>query len=404
MLYSAPMMVIDPRELRRPKSVAGGIALLYLGFRPFYLLAAALAALSVPLWFAQYAGWLPAPHLGMMWHAHEMIFGFATAVVAGFLLTAVRTWTSRPTPTGLTLAALCVLWLAARVLAFTTWSLATTLVNTAFPLLIAVSLAIPIVRARNWRNAPFVVLLGVISVAALRTGLFLDGTVTAPALPNMQIAVDAVLLLVTMIGGRVLPMFTNNGIPGANAERRPWLDRLAIASVVLVLIVDSVGLAGDPRVALPLFVFAALANAARLGFWKPWKTLRTPLVWVLHGAFAWISLHFVLRALALVFPFRSALSLHALTIGVIGAMIAGMMVRTSRGHTGRLLLADGWDTTIFALVHASVILRVVGGALMPSAYVATVIASGVAFSLAFAIFLVRYTGFACRPRIDGKPG
>ena len=182
---------------------------------------AAFAALSIALWALQFAGWLGTPYLpGPLWHAHEMLFGFALAVVVGFLFTAGRNWSNRPTPTGAPLAALAALWLAGRVLVLTPFGWAAALANAAFPLAAAIALAIPFVRRGNRRNYFFVGLLVLMSGAASPSTSTSSASLRLPALVGIQVALDVVLFIMAVMGGRVIPMFTNNGVPGAKASRR----------------------------------------------------------------------------------------------------------------------------------------------------------------------------------------
>jgi uncharacterized protein involved in response to NO len=149
---------------------------------------------------------------------------------------------------------------------------------------------------------------------------------------------------------------------------------------------------------------AAVAHTGRLYLWQPWRTLATPLVWVLHAAYGWIVIYLVLRALAAVGLVAEPLAVHALTIGAIGGMTMGMMARTARGHTGRPLTADRFEVTCFVLIQLAVVVRVFGGILLPAAYLATVMVSGICWSAAFALFAVRYWPVLSRARIDGKAG
>ncbi len=207
------MRSIEEPAARAPR----GFALWQLGFRPFYLLASAFAALSVALWALEYSGRLPAGYLAApLRHGHEMIFGFALAVVAGFLFTAVRNWTGEPTPTGAHLAAIVALWVAARVAMVLPWPWLAAVLNTAFPLAVAASIAIPLARSGNRRNFFLVALLAGAALAVLMVHLSAMGIVpwTAGA-ASVQASLDLVLFLVVVIAGRVMPMFTNNAIPGA---------------------------------------------------------------------------------------------------------------------------------------------------------------------------------------------
>ncbi len=280
-----------------PTAGPQGIALWQTGFRPFYLLASVFAALSIGLWALQFAGWLGQPYLqGPMWHAHEMLFGFTLAVVVGFLFTAGRNWSNRPTPTGLPLAALAALWVAGRVLVLTPFGWAAAAVNVAFPLVAAVALAVPFIAARNRRNYFFIGLLLLMAVAVLAVHLAQLGLMQLPGWVGIQAALDVMLFIMAVMGGRVIPMFTNNGVPGANATRRPWLEKAALGSVLALLLADALQLQGAPLAALA--GVCAAAHLARWALWQPWKTTHTPLVWVLHAAYFWIPVHLVLRVMA----------------------------------------------------------------------------------------------------------
>ncbi len=382
---------------------AARFALWNLGFRPFYLLASSFAALSILSWVARYAGILPAGRLSTpAWHGHEMLYGYTMAVVAGFLFTAVRNWTGRPTPTGATLMALAALWLAGRVLVLTPFALAAAVVNAAFPIAVAVGIGIPIVRSRSRRNYFFVALMLLLGAAVLAFHLSHLGVLSWPARASLQVGLDVVLFVLAVMGGRVIPMFTSNGIPGVHAARHPVVEKLALGSVLALLAADVLQLPSAVGAALALG--AAVAHAARLRLWQPWRTLRTPLVWVLHLAYLWIVVHLLLRGLAALGLVGELLAVHALTVGAIGGMTIGMMTRTARGHTGRPLVADGFEVACYVLVALAAAIRVFGGMLLPGAYVATVVVSGICWSAAFALYAVRYWPVLSRPRLDGKPG
>lgn len=395
--------IVFIEEPRRPANAPHGWALWSLGFRPFYLLASVFAALSIALWSAQFAGWLRATYLpGPLWHAHEMLFGFALAVIVGFLFTAGRNWTNRPTPSGVPLALLALLWLAGRLLVATPYVWASALVNAAFPIAAAIGLAIPLRAAANRRNYFFVALLVVMGLADLALHLSVVGALALPAFFGVRIGLDVLLFVMAVMAGRVVPMFTNNGVPGAGAERRPTVDRVALASVLALVAADAVGLERAP---LAIFAgFAAAAHAARWAFWKPWRTLRVPLVWILHAGYAWIVIHLALRSAAELGLIASSLATHALTAGAAGALIIGMMTRTSRGHTGRRLQADGFDVASYLLVVLSAVVRVGVPLSMPALTVDAVIASAVLWCAGFALFAIRYAPTLVRPRLDGKPG
>ena len=396
-----PLVVEEPPP--RADTSHARFALWALGFRPLYLVAAVFAAVSIPLWVAQYAGWLAVPYRqGPILHGREMLFGYTLAIIAGFVFTAGRTWTGQPTPTGAALAGYVVLWIAGRVLAFTPWVTLAAAANAAFPLSVAVGIAIPLAKSRNRRNYFFIALFLGFALAALALHLSYAGWLAWPELLSLKVALDLVLFLLAVMGGRVIPMFTNNGVRGTRATRRPVVEKLALGSVLVLLAADLLSAPAAWIAAVSLA--AALAHAVRLGLWQSWRTLRTPLVWVLHAAYAWIVVYLVLRAFSALGMVGEPIAVHALTIGAIGGMTMGMITRTARGHTGRPLIADRFEVACYLLIQAAALIRVFGGMLLPNGYLLTVIVSGVCWSIAFAVYAIRYWPILSRPRIDGKPG
>jgi len=377
-------------------------ALWNLGFRPFYLLASLFSAFSVALWVAQVTGILGHAYLqGPLWHGHEMLFGYTMAVIAGFLLTAVRNWTGRPTPDGASLMALAGLWVAGRVLVLTPYGVAAAVVNAAFPAALALAIGIPLWRARNVRNYFFVGLLLMMSALVLGLHLALLSAVEVPPRLGLWLGLDVVLFIMTVMGGRVIPMFTNNGVPGAGATRNPIVEYVSLGSVLVLFLADLLQVQSVVVAAIALI--AAIAHGARLALWRSWRTLAAPLVWILHAAYAWIVAHLLLRGLSGLDFLGESFAIHALTVGAIGGLTLGMMTRTARGHTGRPLQADRWEIAMFLLVQAAALVRVLGGTVFP-AYLASVQFSGLLWSAAFALYAVRYWPVLTLSRLDGKPG
>jgi uncharacterized protein involved in response to NO len=378
-------------------------ALWELGFRPFYLLASVFAALSIPLWALQFSGLLTHAYLaGPVWHAHEMLFGFALAVIVGFLFTAGRNWTNQATPSGPVLAGLATLWVAGRVLVLTPFGWAAAVANVAFPLAAAVALAVPFIKARNRRNYFFVGLLALMAVAAGFVHLAQLGVAGLPAWAGLQLGLDIVLFIASVMGGRVSPMFTNNGVRGASAIRTSFVEKTALGLVLALLVADAAGVTG-----VPLAVIAAMAcfaHGMRWVLWHPWKTLRVPLVWVLHLAYVWVPVHLALRALAELGVASSSSASHALTVGAIGGLIIGMMTRTARGHTARPLRADRFDTTCYVLVALAAVVRVALPLLAPTHTLVAVQCSATLWSAGFGLYAVRYWPALTWARLDGKPG
>jgi uncharacterized protein involved in response to NO len=236
----------------------------------------------------------------------------------------------------------------------------------------------------------------------LATHLQQLGIVQLPAWIGIQVALDAVLFILAVMGGRVIPMFTNNGVPGAGAVRHARVEQAALASLLLLMVLDMLALQGA-AVALTAAV-AAIAHAIRWALWRPWKTIRTPLVWVLHLAYLWVPLHLVLRAMSQWDWVSPSVAVHALTVGAIGGLIIGMMTRTARGHTARPLLADRWDVTCYALVSLAAFVRVIAPLALPSLLRDAVVTSAFLWSAGFGLYAVRYWPVLTRQRLDGKPG
>ena len=394
--------LLDRRERAAP-SGAPDFALWSLGFRPFYLLAGVFSAVSVLLWAAQYSGWLPSAYLqGPLWHGHEMLFGYTLAVIAGFLLTAVRNWTGQPTPTGVPLMALAALWVLGRVLVLTPLGAAAAVVNAAFPLALAVAIGIPLVRSRNTRNYFFIGLLVLMGGLILALHLAWQGAFEIPPRAGLLLGLDVVLFIMSVMGGRVIPMFTNNGVPGTQATRRAPVESLVLGSVLLLCVADLLRL--PPVVAAVIALAGAVAHGARLFLWQSWRTLSTPLVWILHAAYAWIVAHLVLRGLSGLGLLAESFAVHALTVGAIGGLTLGMMTRTARGHSGRPLVADGFELAMFLLVQAAALARVFGGMVSPGLYMASVQLSGLLWAAAFGLYAIRYWPVLTRSRLDGRPG
>ena len=396
----------DTLKIHRPAAEdrsAQAFALWSLGFRPFYLLAAIFASLSIALWGAQAAGWLTTPYLrGPLWHAHEMIFGFTLAVMTGFLFTAVRNWTSRPTPTGVSLAALALLWLAGRVLVLTPFDVAAACANVAFPLAVAVGIGKALAGSGNRHNFFFVGLLLIMAAAAAVTHAAQLQIAALPAWLGLRAALDVILLVMTVLGGRVIPMFTRNGVAGARVRSSALVERIVPISAVALLFCDVVW--SSPALIAIVLVIGAAAQCWRVLLWRPWQTRRVPLVWILHVGYGWIPFHLALRALSEFDVVAAPLATHALTVGAIGGLTLGMMTRTARGHTGRPLHADTWEIAAYAAVTAAAVTRVLVPLALPGLYNTAISVSAALWSAAYGIYAVRYWPVLTRPRLDGKPG
>lgn len=379
-------------------------ALWNLGFRPFYLLAGTFAVVAMLWWIAQLAGAAggQAYLQGPLWHAHEMIFGYAFAVIVGFLFTAVRNWSNAPTPTGPALAAIAALWLAGRIFGFTPWAIPAAAADIAFALAAAFGIGRPLLAAGNRRNYFFIAVLLGFGAANLAFHLGMSGIVDMPVQRGLQTGLNLVLFLIAVLGGRVIPMFTANGIPGTQPTRHPGIERTALAGIVMLIAADALGL--PAMVIAAIAAVTGIAHAARLALWQPWRTLHKPIVWILHVSYAWIAVHLLLRASALLDIVPPGTATHALTVGAIGGLTLGMMTRTARGHTGLALAASRMETAAYLLVQAGAVVRVFGPLAFPDQYLHTVVASGLLWAIAFALFTLKFWPILTRPRADGREG
>ena len=325
------------------------------GFRPFFGGAALVGALLVPLWIGMLRSAAPSPpHFNpIAWHAHEMLFGYTAAVLAGFLLTAVAKWTKRPTATGAPLMGLFLLWLGGRVVmlpALGVPAMAAAVVDLAFLPALAFTLGRPIVGSRNTRNYGFVVLLLV--MAGANTVLHVRALQGQP-LPRagLQTAVDVVALFMLVVGARIIPQFTGNALK-VETTRSPRWGRVQLALAVAVLGMDVVGAPEEAIAAAALC--AGAATLIRMRGWKTAATRTVPMLWVLHAGYAWVAVAFLLRgAQPYVVAITPSLPVHAMTAGAIGTLTLGMMARVSMGHTGRLIKARPAVTAAFVAMVAA---------------------------------------------------
>lgn len=291
-------------------------------------------------------------------------------------------------------------WLRALVL--TPYGRAAAAAKTAFPLAAAVVLARAFIAGSNRRNYFFIALLVLMAAAALMVHLNKLGVVRPPDWLGIQIALDTILFIMVVMAGRVIPMFTNNGIPGANAASHPIVEKAALGLTLMLLVADTLQVGG---VTLILLLGAgAFAHLCRWTLWRPWKTTRALMVWILHVAYLWIPLHLFLRGLGEAGWVMPTLAFHALTVGAAGGLIIGMMTRTARGHTGRHLEADFGDRTCYFLITGAALVRVFVPLAAPAWTVHALLCSAALWSTCFGFYAVRYWSVLTRPRLDGKPG
>ena len=383
--------------------------ILALGFRPFYLVAAIFAVAAVPAWLVSYAGGVPLGDYlqGMAWHSHEMIFGFAPAVIAGFLLTAVRNWTGQSTPTGAVLAGLVALWLLARLLMLTGVEVAAAVVDVLFLPSLGIAVAIPIWRSRNTRNYKVLAVLTALTLANLCYHLaVLDLLPVGLARVSMTAALDIIAILIAIVGGRVIPAFIGNAVEGASPRHNAGIEIVSVGALLVILVIGLLTpwVAVSSTTWLVVFAIAATGQGIRLLLWQPLRSRGDPLLWMLPVAYSWLPVSLLLRALEMESIVSSGAAMHAFTIGTIASLMVAMMMRSTLGHTGRPLVAGTAEIIAFVLLQLSAIVRVFAGSIVPGVYREAMVVSGVLWTLAFAVFLYRYWPILMRPRIDGRPG
>ena len=377
------------------------------GFRPFFLCGAIYSVALMGLWIAYYhgAGISTGPFDDpVIWHGHEMIFGYTVSIIAGFLLTAVANWTGGAPARQIHLAGLVALWLAGRIVMLTDTSpVIAALVDLAFLPALAVSLSIPLLKSWNKRNFIFLIMLSVLFLCNLATHI---GWGVAARTP-LDLAVIVIAAMIALVGGRIIPAFTvaalrRRGINARNIDQSRT-DTLALVLISLTALLSLVfGLAMPVTSALCAAVSATLFFRYR--YYHTHRVRDDPLVWILHLGYFWICAGFAVLAAA---PFTSlltqSLALHVLTIGGIGSMTLGMIVRVALGHTGRALRAGPIAATAFIIMQAAVILRLAPVVIADFSYMSGIALSGTCWAIAFTIYVARFAHVLCSARPDGKP-
>lgn len=378
-----------------------------LGFRAFFALAGFSALLLILLWNAMFKGSLSlsnyfAPN---EWHAHEMLLGYSVAVMAGFLLTAVKNWTDQPTATGDKLAGLCLLWLYGRILPFYSGLLPDgliALVDFAFLPVLAYQVSQPIIKTKNYRSLVFI---GILLLLALGNGLIHAdklGLMENSAATGLQLVIATIILLILVIAGRVFPFFTERGLTGVLIIKKPLLEGLAIGSAALVFALQLAQVSGT------LLAIAALAagviNIARVACWYNGKIWYVPLLWVLYVGYGWLILGFLFTALSAYALVSASLALHAFTLGGIGVLTLGMMARVSLGHTGRVMKASNAIALAFVLLNLAAVFRVLLPMALPDWYNGLVYSATLSWLAAFALFVFVYAPLLTTARADGQEG
>jgi len=369
-------------------------------FRPFFPLAGLYTAASVLVWVASLYGVMPMPPNGSLWHAHEMLLGFAAAVIAGFVLTAAANWTGQTTTTPRSLGVLVVLWLCARVTAVVpvaAWQTVSAIFDSTVLPVLAGMMTRVLLRSRNRRNYLFIPFLW--GLALINLGFHGSLHAGELVLARQLITLTAWLVgfLMVFMGGRVIPFFSGNRLQ-YTPRQSPWLNWVSTLSALL---------AGVLLVALPqtpwagaTAALAGLSAALRLLLWQPWRTVREPMLWILHGGYAWLAGAYLVAAAVHLGWLRQPLTLpiHVLMAGGLGCLGLGMMARVALGHSGRPIVAGRSLQVAFLLVISAGLLRVASYASWPLGGLAGWGDSAALWAMAFSIYFALFAPLLWRRR------
>lgn len=362
-------------------------------FRPFFLLNAVFALCAIALWLVVlHTPMGLAPEM-LSWHGHEMLVGFGMAAVAGFSLTAVATWTGRPPVSGTPLILLVTLWVIGRLIMLAAarlppWVIGA--VDSAFPVLLAIILAREVFAAGNRRN--FAIVGIAVLLAALNISYHLGVAGIVPELDRVSLflLMHLLLLLITVIGGRIVPNFTANYFRHHNVERLPH-SSIALDTVVIALTVVT-GIYASVAPANPITGYLAFATAAahviRLARWRGLASWREPLLFVLHAGYAWLPIGYALTGSAVFGWFVPTAAVHAFGMGAIGSMILAVMTRVALGHTDRPLHAARMTVIAYGCFAFGILARVLSP--MAGNYAVALDFAGLGWIVAFALFLWVY--------------
>lgn len=342
------------------------------------------------------------------WHAREMLFGFSVAVIAGFFLTAVPNWTGTPPVKGPMLIALTVAWLAGRIaVGFSAFipAFAVAVIDLLMLPMLAILVASAMFKNFSKRNFIFLPILGLLFAANVLIHLEFIGLLEDGASMGLGLALSTIILLITIVGGRVVPAFTTNALRQQGATQLPInfmpLNILGIALVAALLVADMIDT--DHIITGWIAIAAAVANGLRLIFWQGHKFLRQPILWVLHIGFAWLVVGLAAKGLSILHSGIGAqTALHALTAGAIGTMTIAVMSRAALGHTGRALHVNNWMVLSYVLVSAGAAIRLIVPIWLPSYYNEGMLLSGIAWTSALAIFALVYWPILTRPSLSNN--
>lgn len=369
-----------------------------IGFRPFFLGAAAIAVAWMGLWISFLFSGISTHDniMPVLWHGHEMLFGFAMAVIAGFLLTAMQNWTGLKLVTAGQLGLLVAIWLAGRLAfafsgAMPLWLIS--LLDLGFLPLLCLIVTRTLIRAGNRRNYSLIAMLLIFWILNIFMHLEFHYPASGVGYMTLDITVFLATTLLVFMGGRVIPFFTDRRLPGAAPLQWSWLNWASTLTVLALIPVYLI--VGRDIILVPLLLIAAILTAARLLAWKPWHTFGEPILWVLHLGYAWVPVGLLLLAMHLSgtdLPWTAGI--HALMAGAMSTLILGMMARVALGHSGRLITAPPLMVAGFLIITIAAVTRVAAAVLMMPGWL--LIMAALLWAFAFLLYLVVYTPIILR--------
>lgn len=379
-----------------------------LGFRPFFLGGAAIAALVIALWMGVLSGHSFSTNFSAsyIWHAHEMIYGYALGITAGFLLTSTQNWTGMRGVHGKKLQLLVGVWLAGRIVPVLagdnpTWGIVASLVDLSFIPLLVVFLFPYLSIPEQKRNRIFFVCFAILMTGNILVHLDAHTSLSLAHQGDL-LGLGVMVLAITVIGGRVLPFFTKSVIPNARISTTPWLEKAIIPVTLLWMVTKAFDDGG--KLASAVAAVAFFAHLYRWRGWHAWQARSKPILWILHVGYLWLIIGFGLDALLLFMSFVPSLATHAYAVGGVGIITYGMMSRVALGHSGRPIRADRWIVAGYILLNIAALCRVFVPLLMSGFTMKAIFISGWMWVIAFSFYVFRYTPILTKPRIDGKVG
>lgn len=374
------------------------------GFRPFFLMGAIYAIAGMSLWLMQVTGssFMQSPFDDpVLWHGHEMVYGFTMAIVAGFLLTAVANWTGGETARNGGLAGLCALWLAGRAAMNLPEIpyIGAAFLDLSFLPVLALSLSIPLFRSRNRHNFIFLFMLGGLFLCDLHLWVYQDRTA-------LYVALIFIMAMISAIGGRIIPSFTVAGLRRYGlkvSQTDQFKTDMAALAMLAALALALIFWGAASSVTGVTALAAALIHLWRHRRYHPAHVWRYPMLWSLHAGHLWLIAGLAFLGLSSFGFMPLSPALHALTAGAIGTLALSMMCRVALGHTGREIAAGPATSCAFVLMQGTALIRVFGPLFFPGFYMPSIEISGVLWAAAFSIYLVAYAPVLWRPRPDGLP-